>query len=93
MNWVRGNAIDISEYMAANPGYDAKVGFKRVGVGPNNIPKGSIIGWRRGQCGYNAKYGHIEISVDNSSTRACSDFCGYIKKSCGSPYVFMPTQL
>lgn len=93
VTWYRNNAIDISEYMAANPGYDAKVGFKRINVSASNIPKGSIIGWRRGQCGYNAKYGHIEISVDSSSSRACSDYCGSIKKTCGAPYVFMPTQL
>jgi len=93
VTWQRGNAIDISEYMAASPGYDAKVGFKRIYVDATDIPKGSIIGWRRGQCGYNAKYGHIEISVDNTSTRACSDYCGSIKKTCGQPYVFMPTTL
>ena len=93
VTWYRNNAIDISEYMDANPGYDAKVGFRRVNAPANDVPKGSIIGWRRGQCGYNAKYGHIEISVDSTSSRACSDFCGSIKKTCGAPYVFMPTTL
>jgi hypothetical protein len=93
VTWYRNNAIDISEYMSANPGYCDKVGFKKIGVSANNIPKGSIIGWRRGQCGYHSKYGHIEISVDSSSSRACSDYCGSIKKTCGAPYVFMPTTL
>ena len=93
VTWYRNNAIDISEYMAANTGYDDKVGFRQVNVGVNSIPKGSIIGWRRGQCGYSSKYGHIEISVDSTSSRACSDFCGSIKKTCGTPYVFMPTTL
>ena len=93
VTWYRNNAIDISEHMAANPGYDAKVGFRRIDVAPGDIPKGSIIGWRRGQCGYNAKYGHIEIAVDDSSSRACSDFCGSIAKTCGRPYVFMPTAM
>ncbi|HEX7601631.1 MAG TPA: SH3 domain-containing protein [Polyangiaceae bacterium] len=93
VTWYRNNAIDISEYMAASPGYDAKVGFHSISVSPNAVPKGSIIGWRRGQCGYSSKYGHIEISVDSTSSRACSDFCGSIKKTCGSPYVFMPTTL
>lgn len=93
VTWYRNNAIDISEYMASNTSYDAKVGFKRANVSANDVPKGSIIGWRRGQCGYNSKYGHIEISVDSTSSRACSDFCGSIKKTCGAPYVFMPTTL
>jgi uncharacterized protein YraI len=93
VTWYRNNAIDISEYMAANTAYDAKVGFKRIGVSANDVPKGSIIGWRRGQCGYHSKYGHIEIAVDSSSSRACSDYCGSIKKTCGAPYVFMPTTL
>lgn len=91
--WYRNNAIDISEYMVSNPGYTSGVGFQRINAPANDIPKGSIIGWRRGQCGYNAKYGHIEISVDTTSSRACSDFCGSIKKTCGAPYVFMPTSL
>lgn len=93
VTWYRNNAIDISEYMAANTSYDAKVGFQRANVSASNVPKGSIIGWRRGQCGYSSKYGHIEISVDSSSSRACSDYCGSIKKTCGAPYVFMPTTL
>lgn len=93
VTWYRNNAIDISEYMAANPGYDAKVGFRHISASASDVPKGSIIGWRRGQCGYNSKYGHIEISVDSTSSRACSDFCGSIKKTCGAPYVFMPTTL
>lgn len=93
VTWYRNNAIDISEYMAKNPGYDARVGFRQIDVSPNAIPKGSVIGWRRGQCGYNAKYGHIEISVDDQSSRACSDFCGSIAKTCGRPYVFMPTAI
>lgn len=93
VTWYRNNAIDISEYMASSQAYDARVGFRQIDVSPSDIPKGSIIGWRRGQCGYNAKYGHIEIAVDGSSSRACSDFCGSIKKTCGRPYVFMPTAL
>jgi Bacterial SH3 domain len=93
VTWYRNNAIDISEHMAASPSYDAKVGFRQIDVSPNDIPKGSIVGWRRGQCGYHSKYGHIEISVDDSSSRACSDYCGSIKKTCGRPYIFMPTAL
>lgn len=93
VNWYRNNAIDISEYMASNPSYTSRVGFRRIDVAPTSVPKGSIVGWRRGQCGYHAKYGHIEISVDNSSSRACSDYCGRIKTTCGRPFVFMPTAI
>lgn len=93
VTWYRNHAADLAEYMASNPGYTAKVGFRRVDVSPNDIPKGSVVGWRRGQCGYSSKYGHIEISVDDSSTRACSDFCGRMPKTCGRPYVFMTTTL
>lgn len=91
VRWYRNHAINISEYMASNTSYTKRVGFKRVNVSPSKIPQGSVIGWRRGQCGYHKKYGHIEIAA--SSTRACSDYCGAIKKTCGNPYVFMPTKL
>jgi hypothetical protein len=93
VTWYRNNAIDMAEYFNANPGYLSRVGFKRGDTSPSSIPKGSIVAWRRGQCGYNSTYGHIEIAVDDSSTRACSDFCGSIKKTCGNPYVYYPTVL
>jgi hypothetical protein len=93
VSWYRNNAIDMAEYFNANPGYLSRAGFKRGDTSPSSIKKGSIVAWRRGQCGYNATYGHIEIAVDDSSTRACSDFCGNIKKTCGNPYVYYPTVL
>ena len=92
-NWYRNNAVDIAEYMNANPSYTGRVGFSRGDTAPSQIKKGSIIAWRRGQCGYHRTYGHIEISVDDSSSRACSDFCGSIRKTCGNPYVYFPTVL
>jgi hypothetical protein len=60
-------------------------------VNLNDLPKGAIIVWPRGMCGYNKTHGHIEIVIDDKSTRACSDFCGSIKKTCGTPDVFVPT--
>lgn len=93
VTWYRNNAIDMAEHFNANPGYLSRVGFKRGDTSPSSIPKGSIIAWRRGQCGYHSTYGHIEIGVDDSSSRACSDFCGSIKKTCGNPYVYYPTVL
>ena len=93
VSWYRNNAIDMAEYFNANPGYLSRAGFKRGDTSPSSIKKGSIVAWRRGQCGYNSTYGHIEISVDDSSSRACSDFCGSIRKTCGNPYVYYPTTL
>ncbi len=93
VSWYRNNAIDMAEHFNANPGYLARAGFRRGDTSPSSIPRGSIIAWRRGQCGYNRTYGHIEISVDTSSSRACSDFCGSIRKTCGNPYVYYPTVL
>jgi hypothetical protein len=93
VSWQRNHADPLHTNMANNPAYTARVGFKQLSDRTSDIPKGSIIGWRRGQCGYSSSYGHIEISVDNSSSRACSDFCSTIKKSCGAPRVFMPIEL
>jgi len=93
VSWYRNNAIDMAEHFNANPGYLTRVGFKRGDTSPYSVKKGSIVAWRRGQCGYHGTYGHIEIAVDDSSSRACSDFCGSIRKTCGNPYVYYPTVL
>jgi hypothetical protein len=93
VTWYRNNAIDMAEHFNANPAYLARVGMKRGDTSPYSVKKGSIVAWRRGQCGYHSTYGHIEISVDDSSSRACSDFCGSIRKTCGNPYVYYPTVL
>jgi hypothetical protein len=69
-------------------------GFRRVvGLGTSKIPQGSIIVWQKGQCGYHSLYGHIEIVTDTNSSRACSDYCGYVKKTCGEPWTYIPTVL
>ncbi len=91
--WRRNDADPLHTYMANNPSYTRSVGFQQLSGRTTGIPKGSIVGWRRGQCGYNATYGHIEIAVDTTSSRACSDFCGNIKKTCGAPRVFQPIAL
>jgi hypothetical protein len=54
----------------------------------NDLPLGSVIVWGRGVCGYSPQHGHIEIVV--AKDRACSDFCGRIKRGCGTPDVFVP---
>lgn len=91
--WRRNDADPLHTYMANNPSYTQSVGFQQLSGRTTGIPKGSIVGWRRGQCGYSASYGHIEIAVDTTSSRACSDFCGNIKKTCGAPRVFQPIDL
>ena len=93
VSWQRNHADPLHTNMANNRSYTASVGFKQLSDRTSDIPKGSIIGWRRGQCGYSSSYGHIEIAVDGSSSRACSDFCSSIKKTCGAPRVFMPIEL
>jgi uncharacterized protein YraI len=94
VSWRRNNATSLGEAMAADSAYTRRVGFQNVNVSMSNVPKGTIIVWDRGQCGYSSKWGHIEIAVDSSSRTACSDFCGSIKKSCGkAKYLYMPTNL
>lgn len=59
-------------------------------VDMDDLPIGSILVWARGECGYNRTHGHIEIVVGEN--RACSDFCGSIKRGCGTPDVFVPVR-
>jgi len=87
------SAVAWGNYAKAHPDELAQRGFRAIEVSVNDIPQGSIIVWQPGQCGYHALYGHIEIVTDLASTRACSDFCGTIKKNCGPPAVYMPIQL
>ncbi|MDB5218950.1 MAG: hypothetical protein JWO86_6877 [Myxococcaceae bacterium] len=83
-------AVDFDNWARANPGELARRGFEKQTPDVNHIPRGSIITWRPGQCGYHAQYGHIEIVSDAASTRACSDYCGNIKKTCGAPGIYVP---
>jgi hypothetical protein len=87
------SAIDWGNWANAHPAELAARGFRREELGVNEVPQGAIIVWQPGQCGYSSQYGHIEIVVDLASSKACSDFCGNVKKSCGDPWVFIPTTL
>jgi len=51
-----------------------------------DIPRGSVIVYKPGQCGANREHGHIEIAVGNG--KACSDYCAPIR-SC-TPSVYAP---
>jgi hypothetical protein len=83
-------AYEFGEWGDANPDQLQAMGFQKITPSLDEIPKGSILVWAQGQCGYSAEYGHIEIVIDDDSSRACSDFCGHIKKDCGSPDIFAP---
>ena len=86
-----GSAFQFAVWAKKSPSALAKMGLQKVTVGLNELPKGAVIVWRPGQCGYNKTHGHIEVVVDDKSSRACSDFCGNIKKTCGAPDVFVPS--
>jgi hypothetical protein len=92
--WLRHiSAAAFQRYYNMRPAELAKRGFRRETIPLGKVPLGSLIGWRPGQCGYHATYGHIEIVVDRTVSRACSDYCGAIKKTCGDPYVYIPIKL
>ena len=86
------SAVAFDDWARSHPGELARRGFEKQNVDINRIPRGSIITWRPGQCGYHRQYGHVEIVVDNSSSRACSDFCGSIRKNCGAPGIYVPVR-
>ena len=90
--WRRNHAWLLANGMKNDSAYQRTVGFKyTTSLTTRTAPKGSIIGWRPGICGYNRTYGHIEI-IANDSGRACSDFCGTVK-TCDAGAIFIPTSL
>jgi hypothetical protein len=84
------SAVDFDDWARAHPGELARRGFEMQTPDVDHIPRGSIITWRPGQCGFHKQFGHVEIVADGASTRACSDFCGNIKKTCGAPGIYVP---
>lgn len=95
VGWVprQPSAVAWQNFVNGNPDVLAKRGYVRQDRDMNDLPKGTILGWRAGQCGYHSQYGHIEIVVDDNSSRACSDYCGTIYKTCGKPYIYVPVEL
>lgn len=81
-------AVDFDNWARANPAELAKRGYQQQNLSLDSIPRGSIITWRPGQCGYSSQYGHIEITIGGG--RACSDYCGNVARGCGSPGIFVP---
>lgn len=88
-----GSAYMFTTWARRNPEALRKLGFKEVTVSRGEAPpKGAIIVWGRGECGYSKSHGHIEVVSNDAGTRACSDFCGNLKtaRKCGIPDVFVP---
>jgi hypothetical protein len=81
-------AVDLDNFLMRQGAGLAAWRFEKQALGVDQIPRGSIIAWRPGQCGYHSTYGHIEIAIGGG--RACSDFCGTIKRGCGAPNVYVP---
>ena len=82
------SAFTFARWVSANPGGRASAaGFVKSNVSLDALPLGAILVWQPGQCGYNATHGHIEVNIGGG--RACSDFCGRIKRTCGAPTVIL----
>jgi len=83
------SAYQFGEWVINNPS-TAKTWLRlvRTNTPATSAPRGSVIVWPRGACGYSSTHGHIEIAQGNGT--ACSDFCGTIR-SC-TAQVFMPVQ-
>jgi hypothetical protein len=94
VSWIprQPSAVAWQAYVAAHPDQLLERAYVRENLDVNHLPKGAIIGWRAGQCGYDGQYGHIEVVVDDASSRACSDYCGAVKKTCGNPLVYIPIE-
>ena len=84
------SAYAFAVWAKRDPAGLAAAHFAPSSVGLDALPLGAILVWRAGQCGYSAEHGHIEINIGGG--RACSDFCGHIKRDCGMPSVFVPTK-
>ena len=81
-------AVDLDNFMRNQGASLSAWRYEKQTRTIDDIPRGSIVAWRPGQCGYHSTYGHIEIAVGGG--RACSDFCGTIKHGCGAPNVYVP---
>ena len=92
VSWRRGNAWALANSMKGDSAYLSRVGFAtKSNLTTRTAPKGSIIGWRPGQCGYNRTWGHIEV-ISNDDHKACSDFCATVK-TCTAGAIFQPLSL
>lgn len=84
------SAYEFAKWANENPKELAAAGLAKIDIGNGAPPKGAILVWGRGVCGYSQKHGHIEIVENDDGSRACSDFCGRVRHGCGKPTVFIP---
>jgi len=83
------SAYQFGEWVIANPSTArAELHLARTSTPASSAPRGSVIVWPRGVCGYSSAHGHIEIAQGDGT--ACSDFCGVIA-GC-TAQVFMPVK-
>lgn len=72
-----GSAYQFASWARSNPRELEALGLKKVAADFNDLPRGAILVWRPGQCGYHMTHGHIEVVTAKDT--ACSDFCGRIR--------------
>jgi hypothetical protein len=83
------SAYQFGEWVIDNPQTArAELHLARSYTAAASAPRGSVIVWPRGGCGYSSTHGHIEISLGNGT--ACSDFCAPIA-TC-TAQVFVPVK-
>ena len=72
------SAYQFAKSINRNPKLFDKLKLRKIDPGslPGGVlPIGSIIVYGRGQCGFSAAHGHIEIVVSSNPPKACSDGC------------------
>lgn len=87
-------AHQFGEYARAHHARMAGLGLRVDGTPPgksSTFPKGTIMIFRRGRCGFNPSWGHIEVVVDHDT--ACSDHCRRRNDEvCGPTTILYPTK-
>lgn len=91
--WKR-SAHDFGVYVESRHAELARRGLRVVNNPPSRsstFPKGTVMVFSRGRCGFNAQWGHIEVVVDHDT--ACSDHCRRRNDEwCGPTTILYPTR-
>jgi len=76
------SAADFIKFANHKPAQLAAMKLQPVSAGvAEKLPKGVVMVWPRGTCGYSKKHGHIEVVCNDDGTQACSDFKGRVRRS------------